>query len=83
MVHHERTYWHVKINKSPPPFKIVTSKTEILCGTDITNELSDFFTDIGLKLDKKIVESSLTFESYMKNVSQKWKRNLVLFFFKN
>ena len=80
MVHHERTYWHVKINKSPPPFKIVTSKTEILCGTDITNELSDFFTDIGLKLDKKILESSLTFESYMKNVRSEMEKKLRAFF---
>ena len=80
MVHHERTYWHVKINKSPLPFKIVSSKTEILCGTDITNELSDFFTDIGLKLDKKILESSLTFESYMKNVRSEMEKKPRAFF---
>ena len=33
------------------------------------NEFNNFFTDIGLKLAKKIPELSQSFESYMKNVS--------------
>ena len=35
----------------------------------IVNEFNNFFTDIGLKLAKKIPESSQSFESYMKEVN--------------
>ena len=48
----------VKIKKSSLPFKIVTDKTETLGETNIANEFNNFFTDIGLKLAKKIPESS-------------------------
>ena len=58
-----------KINKSFLPSKIVTDKTEILDETNIVNEFNNLFTNIDLKLDKKIQESSQPFESYMKNVS--------------
>ena len=59
----------VKIKISSLPFKIVTGKTEILGETSIANEFNNFFTDIGLKLAKKIPESSQSFESYMKKVN--------------
>ena len=58
----------VKIKKSSLPFKIVTDKTETLGETNIANEFNNFFTDIGLKLAKKIPKSSQSFESYMKKV---------------
>ena len=58
-----------KINKSSLPPKIVSDKTEILDETNIANEFNNFFTNIGLKLVKKIPQLSLHFESYMKNVS--------------
>ena len=35
----------------------------------MANEFNNFFTDIGLKLAKKIPESSQSFESYMKEVN--------------
>ena len=60
-----------KINKSFLPSKIVTDKTEILGETNIANQFNDLFTNIDLKLVKKIQESSQPFESYMKNVSLK------------
>ena len=67
----------VKIKISSLPFKIVTGKTEILGETSIANEFNNFFTDIGLKLAKKIPESSQSFESYMKEVnSEMEKKNL-------
>ena len=47
----------VKIKKSSVPFKIVINKTEILGETNTPNEFNNFFTDIGLKLAKKIPES--------------------------
>ena len=56
----------VKIKKSSLPFKIVTDKTETLGETNIANEFNNFFTNIGLKLAKKIRESFEHFESYMK-----------------
>ena len=59
----------VKIKKSSQSFKIVTDKTEILGETNIANEFDNFSTDIGLKLAKKISESSQPFESYMENVN--------------
>ena len=59
----------VKIKKSSLPFKIVIDKTDILGGKNIANEFNNFFTDIGLKLAKKIPESSQPFESYMKKVN--------------
>ena len=46
----------VKIKKSSLPFKIVIHKTDILGEKDITNEFNNFFTDIDLKLAKKIPE---------------------------
>ena len=55
----------VKIKKCSLHFKIVTDKTDILD----ENEFDNFFTDIGLKLAKKIPESSQSFESYMKEVN--------------
>ena len=61
----------VKIKKSSLPFKIVTDKTETLGETNIANEFNNFFTDIGLKLAKKIPESSQSFESYKKKVNSK------------
>ena len=48
----------VKIKKSSLPFKIVIDKTDILGEKNIANEFNNFFTDIGLKLAKKIPESS-------------------------
>ena len=65
-----------KINVSSLPPKIVTDKTEILGETNTANEFNNFFTDIGLKLAKKIPEPSLPFESYMKNVSSEMKNKL-------
>ena len=59
----------VKIKKSSLPFKIVIDKTEILGEKNIAYEFNNFFTDIGLKLAKKIPESSQPFESYMKKVN--------------
>ena len=60
----------VKIKNSSLPFKIIIDKTDILYGKNIANEFSNFFTDIiGLKLAKKIPESSQPFESYMKKVN--------------
>ena len=59
----------VKIKKSSLPFKIVIDKTDILGEKNIANEFNNFFTDIGLKLAKKIPESSQPFESYMKKVN--------------
>ena len=47
----------VKIKKSSLSFKIVTNKTEILGETNIANEFNNFFTDISLKLAKKIPQS--------------------------
>ena len=81
----------VKINKSSLPFKIVTNKTEILGETNLVNEFNNFFTDIGLKLAKKIPESSQPFERYMKNVSSEIENKplsfnelkMIFFFFKN
>ena len=58
----------VRIKKFSLPFKIVTDKNGILDETNIANEFNNFFTDIGLKLGKKISESSQPFESYMKNI---------------
>ena len=49
----------VNLNKSSLSCKIVTDKTEQM----------KCFTDIGLKLAKKIPESFQTFESHMKNGS--------------
>ena len=80
-----------KIYKSFLPRKIVTDKTEIHNETNIANEFNNFFTDIGLKLAKKIPEPSLPFESYMKNVSSEMEHEPlfinelkdVSFFFKN
>ena len=57
-----------KIKNSSLPFKIVIDKTEIL-GEKNSNEFNNFLTDIGLKLAKKIPESSQSFESYMKKVN--------------
>ena len=48
----------VKVNKSSLPFKVVTDKIEILGETNLVNEFNNFFTDTGLKLAKKIPESS-------------------------
>ena len=48
----------VKINKSSLPPKIVTDKTEILGESNTANEFNNFFTDISLKLSKKIPELS-------------------------
>ena len=59
----------VKIKKSSLPFKILIDKTEILDGKNIANELNNFFTNIGLKLAKKIPESSQPFENYTKKVN--------------
>ena len=59
----------VKIKKSSLPLKIVTGKTEILGEKNVANEFNNFFRDIGLKLAKKIPESSQRFKSYMKKVS--------------
>ena len=59
----------VKIKKSSLPFKIVIDKTDILGEKNIANEFNNFFTDIGLKLAKKIPESSQPFESYKKKVN--------------
>ena len=59
----------VKIKKSPLPFKIVIDKNEIFCEKNIANEFNNFYTDIGLKLAKKIPESYQPFESYMKKVN--------------
>ena len=58
-----------KSKKSSLPFKIIIDKTEILGEKNITNEFNNFFTDIGLKLAKKIPESSQPFESYMKKLN--------------
>ena len=66
-----------KINVSSLPPKIATDKTEILGETNTANEFNNFFTDIGLKLAKKIPEPSLPFESYMKNVSSEMKNKLL------
>ena len=46
-----------KINKSSLPSKIVADKTEILGEINIANEFNNFFTNIGLKVTKKISES--------------------------
>ena len=60
----------VKIKNSSLPFKIIIDKTDILYGKNIANEFNNFFTDIiGLKLTKKIPESSQPFESYKKKVN--------------
>ena len=67
-MHHERTYWQGQNQKIFLPFKIVTDKNGILDETNIANEFNNFFTDIGLKLAKKISESSQPFESYMRNI---------------
>ena len=62
----------VKIKNSSLPFKIIIDKTDILYGKNIANEFNNFFTDvIGLKLAKKIPESSQPFESYKKKVNSK------------
>ena len=50
-------------------FKILISETEVLGETNRANEFNNFFTDIGLKLTKKIPESSQFFERYMKKVN--------------
>ena len=59
----------VKIKISSLPFKVVTDKTKIL-GEKKHNEFNNLFTDISLKLAKKIPESSQPFENYMKNVKE-------------
>ena len=59
----------VKIKKSSLPFKILIDKTEIRDEKNIANEFNNFFTDIDLKLAKKIPESSQPFESYTKKVN--------------
>ena len=59
----------VKIKKSSLPFKIVIDKTDILGEKNIANEFNNFFTDIDLKLAKKIPESTQPFESYVKKVN--------------
>ena len=51
----------VKIKKSPLTFKIVTDKTDIFGEKNIANQFNNFFTDIGLKVAKKIPESPPTF----------------------
>ena len=58
-----------KIKKSSLLFTAVTDKTDIPWETDIANEFNNFCRDIGLKLSRKIPESSQRFESYMKSVS--------------
>ena len=58
-----------KSKKSSLPFKIIIDKTEILSEKNISNEFNNFFKDIGLKLAKKIPESSQPFESYMKKLN--------------
>ena len=58
----------VKIKKSSLPYAIVIDETEILGEKNRANEFNNFFTDIGLKLAKKIPKSSQSFESYMKKV---------------
>ena len=68
----------VRIKKSSLSFKIVTDKTDILGEKNITNEFNNFFTDISLKLAKKIPESSQPFESYMKKVNSEME-NIPLF----
>ena len=55
------------------------------------NEFNNFFTDIGLKLAKKIPESSQPFESFMKKVHSEMENKPLsinvlkdaFFFFKN
>ena len=59
----------VKIKKSSLPFKVVIDKTEIRGEKNIANEFNNLCTDIGLKLAKKIPQSSQPFESYMKKVN--------------
>ena len=59
----------VKIKKSSLPFKIVIDKTDIIGEKNIANEFNNFVTDIGLKLGKKIPQSSQPFEGYMKKVN--------------
>ena len=61
----KKTWWimkelvdKAKINKFSLPSKIVTDKTEILREKNTANEFNNFFTNIGLKLAKKIPESS-------------------------
>ena len=66
-----------KINISSLPPKIVTDKTEILGEKNTANEFNNFFTDISLKLAKKIPEPSLPFESYMKNISSEMENKLL------
>lgn len=56
MVHHERNYWQGQNQKISLPFKIVIDKTDILGEKDIANEFVNFFTDIDLKLARKIPE---------------------------
>ena len=58
-----------KIKKSSLLFAALTDKTDILGETNIANEFNNFCRDIGLKLSRKIPESSQRFESYMKSVS--------------
>ena len=48
----------VKIKKSSLPYAIVIDETEILGEKNRATEFNNFFTDIGLKLAKKIPESS-------------------------
>ena len=64
-----------KIKKSSLLFTAVTDKTDILGETNIANEFNNFCRDIGLKLSRKIPESSQRFESYMKSVSSEMENN--------
>ena len=59
----------VKFNKSYLPSKTVIDKTEILGETNTEDEFNNFLTNIGLKLSKKILESSKLFQRYMKDIS--------------
>ena len=59
----------VKIKESSLPFKVVIDKTEIRGEKNIANEFNNLCTDIGLKLAKKIPQTSQPFESYMKKVN--------------
>ena len=59
MMHHERTYWQYQNQLIFPTFQTdETDETEILGETNIANEFNNFFTNIDLKLAKKIPESS-------------------------
>ena len=59
----------LKTNESNLPRKITVNNKEIKRKNDIANEFNTFFSRIGLNLAKKIPQSTILFENYLKKAN--------------